>query len=78
MKGLTMVKDEIEIGTLVMIETLFSDNVQTILEKNGTMWIVKSRVLPDGYVWCRSLATGFDFDWHHHDLTLPEEKEEEC
>jgi hypothetical protein len=76
-KGLTMVKDEIEIGSLVMIETLFSDNVRTILEKNGTMWIVKSRVLPDGYVWCRSLATGFDFDWHHHDLTLPEKEEEE-
>lgn len=73
-----MVKDELDTGTLVQVSGMFSPNLAKILNKHGTLWVTKSRVLQDGYIWCRSLATGYDYDWHHHDLTLPEEKEEEC
>lgn len=71
LKGSTYdrIDSEMPIGTLVCVGSLFSDNVQTILLKHGTLWVTKSRILQDGYVWCRSLATGYDFDWHHHDLT---------
>lgn len=78
-----MVKDEIELGTLVQVDAdaRFGLVAGTMMDKHGHLWIIKSRVLPDGYVWCRSLATGYDFDWHHHDL-IPsnpeEEKEDEC
>lgn len=74
-----MVKDELELGMLVQVDAndRFGLVADTMMSKHGHLWIIKSRVLPDGYVWCRSIATGYDFDWHHHDLNLPNQEEEE-
>lgn len=64
-------------GTLVRVATGFDyrrgDIEESMLDKHGALWITTSPVLPDGFIWCRSLATGFDFDWHQHDLTTHEE-----
>lgn len=78
-----MVKDEIELGMLVQVEAVNAFQLMTerVLNKHGYLWTIQSPVLPDGYVWCKSIATGHEYDWHHHDLNLPpnpEEEEDEC
>ena len=59
-------------GKLVTVQPL-EYKYKAVVEKHGKLWMVTGDIMADGFVWCRSLATGFDFDWHTHDLFTYEE-----
>lgn len=48
---------------------------QQKIKLHGELWVTTSPVMSDGFIWCRSLATGSNFDWHHTDLTTQEDTE---
>ena len=60
-----MVKDEYRVGTLVQLDNPSSHAAK----KYGLLWILKTKISPNGMVRCRSIATGRELYLHHHDLT---------
>lgn len=69
-------------GTLVRPRALVGnvDGTTFVVNKHGPLWLVSEHhIIPNRdnqptWVWCKSLATGFIYDFHVDELTIEEEE----
>jgi hypothetical protein len=64
-------------GTLVWVESMVGDaQSREMTTKHGKLWVVEKQAagLGDWY-WCKSISTGYIYDWHEHDMQVHETKE---